>query len=182
LLEIGSTLITLKYAGDLRSPLAFSSEYLMRRLLLACCFVLLLPFVSRAQEPVTGYQLTPELVDAYRDYAIARQQLIYYRQVALPMKRQLVSDATAQTKLELAVLNRRLTDYGPFLAVGDYSSVRTAAENDLLTRNLAAQRLRQLEDADLALMRFGGETDELYQYDVLRAAIRVRAAQAAAAQ
>jgi hypothetical protein len=152
------------------------------RCLLAICLLLSLSLVSHAQEPVAGYQLTPELIDAYRDYAIARQQLIYYRQVTLPMKRQLVSDSKAQTKLELAILNRRLNDYAPFLAVGDYSPIRTAAENDVLTRNLAAQRLHQLEDADLALMRFSGGTDELYQYDVLRAAIRVRAAQAAAAQ
>lgn len=152
------------------------------RFLLAICLVLTLSIVCPAQEQVTGYALTPELVDAYRDYAIARQQLIYYRQVTLPMKRQMVSDATAQTKLEIAVLNRRLTDYAPFLAVGDYSPVRTAAENELLTRNLAAQRLRQLQEADLAPMRFSGENDELYQYDVLRAVVRVRAAQAAAAK
>jgi hypothetical protein len=154
----------------------------MRFLLLALILVLSLPLACHAQEPVTGYALTPELVDAYRDYAIARQQLIYYRQVTLPMKRQMVSDATAQTKLEIAVLNRRLNDYQPFLAVGDYSPVRTAAEDVLLTRNAAAQRLRQLQDADLALMRYSGENDELYQYDVLRAVVRVRAAQAAAAQ
>jgi hypothetical protein len=154
----------------------------MRFLLLALILVLSLPLACHAQEPVTGYALTPELVDAYRDYAIARQQLIYYRQVTLPMKRQMVSDATAQTKLEIAVLNRRLNDYQPFLAVGDYSPVRTAAEDVLLTRNAAAQRLRQLQDADLALMRFSGDSDELYQYDVLRAVVRVRAAQAAAAQ
>jgi hypothetical protein len=151
-------------------------------LLSALCLMLSLSIACHAQEPVTGYALTPELVDAYRDYAIARQKLIYYRQVTLPMQRQMVSDATAQTKLELAVLNRRLTDYVPFLAVGDYSPVRTAAENDLMTRNLVAQRLRQLQDADLGIMRFSGESDELYQYDVLRAVVRVRAAQVAAAQ
>lgn len=154
----------------------------MRHLLLALCLAISLPLACHAQEQVTGYALTPELVDAYRDYAIARQQLIYYRQVTLPMKRQVVSDATAQTRLEIAVLNRRLNDYQPFLAVGDYSPVRTAAEDVLLTRNAAAQRLRQLQDADLALMRFSGDSDELYQYDVLRAVVRVRAAQAAAAQ
>jgi hypothetical protein len=153
----------------------------MRCLLLACCFVLSLSFVCHAEEPVSGYALTTELVDVYRDYAIARQKLIHYRQVILPMQRQMVSDATAQTKLEIAVLNRRLTDYAPFLAVGDYSPVRTAAEDVLLTRNLATQRLGQLQDADLALMRFSGESEELYQYDVLRAVVRVRAAQAAAA-
>jgi hypothetical protein len=164
------------------APARLISEFLMRCLLLACCLVLSLPLVCHAQEPLTRYVLTPELVDAYRDYAIARQKLIHYRQVTLPIKRQLMSDATAQTKLEIAVLNRRLTDYAPFVAVGDYSPVRTAAEDILLTRNLAAQRLGQLQDENLALMRFSGESDELYQYDVLRAVVRVRAAQAAAAQ
>ena len=128
------------------------------------------------------WRLTPELVDAYREYAVARQQLIYYRQVTLPQKRQVITNATAQTQLELAVLNRRLVDYRPFLSVGDYSPVRTAAENELLLRNATAQRLRQCQDAEIALMRFGGERDELYQYDVLRAAIRVRQVQAALGQ
>ena len=155
----------------------------MRRFVIASSFALLLSIAAHAQETVaTGWRLTPELVDAYREYAIARQQLIHYRQVTLPLKRQTIADAMGQTQLEIAVLNRRLTDYQPFLAVGDYSPVRTAAENDLLTRNVAAQRLRQLQDADIALMRFSGESDELYQYDVLRAALQVRAAHAALGQ
>ena len=156
----------------------------MRWFVVACCLILSASSsVAHSQETVTtGWQLTPELVDAYREYAIARQQLIQYRQVTLPLKRQMITNATAQTRLEIAVLNRRLTDYQPFLAVGDYSPVRTAAENDLLTRNAAAQRLRQLQDADIALMRFSGESDELYQYDVVRAALRVRAAHAALGQ
>jgi hypothetical protein len=157
------------------------------RLLFAFCvaFGLFSSFAS-AQEnlPSTpaAVVLTPELVDAYRDYALARQQLIEYRQVTLPMKRQALADVSAQTRLELAVLNRRLGDYRPFLRVGDYSPVRTAAENDFLTRNLTAQQLKQLQEADLALMRYSGEADELYQYDVLRAAVQVYAARAAQGQ
>jgi hypothetical protein len=156
----------------------------MRQFVVAGCFVLSLSCAAaQAQETVApGWQLTPELVEAYRDYAIARQQLIRYRQVTLPLKRQMLADATQQTQLELAVLNRRLADYRPFLVVGEYSPVRTAAENDFLTRNLTAQRLRQLQDEDIALMRFSGGTDELYQYDVLRAALRVRAAHAVLGQ
>lgn len=156
----------------------------MRRFIVAGCLILSLSCVAaKAQETAAaGWQLTPELVDAYREYALARQQLIRYRQVTLPLKRQMLTDATEQTQLELAVLNRRLTDYRPFLAVGDYSPVRTAAENDFLNRNLTTQRLRQLQDEEIALMRFSGETDELYQYDVLRAALRVRAAHAALGQ
>ncbi len=157
------------------------------RLLFSVCvvFVMCSSFAS-AQESLPqdtpAIVLTPELVDAYRDYALARQQLIEYRQVTLPMKRQALADASAQTRLELAVLNRRLADYRPFLRVGDYSPVRTAAENDFLTRNLTAQQLKQLQEADLALMRYSGEADELYQYDVLRAAVRVYAARAAQGQ
>jgi hypothetical protein len=98
------------------------------------------------------------------------------------MKRQAASDAIQQTGLEIAVLNRRLRDYGPVLRLGEYSPVRTAAENDLVTRNLAVQQLRQLQDEDIVLMRFSGETDELYQYDVLRAALRVRMAQSVLGQ
>lgn len=158
----------------------------MRLLLVVCVAFGMCSSFASAQENLpqgtTAIVLTPELVDAYRDYALARQQLIEYRQVTLPMKRQALADATVQTRLELAVLNRRLADYRPFLRVGDYSPVRTAAENDFLTRNLTAQQLKQLQEADLALMRYSGEADELYQYDVLRAAVRVYAARAAQGQ
>jgi hypothetical protein len=153
------------------------------RVLIACLLVLVSAGFVRAQEEVqAGVLLTQELVDAYREYAIARQQLIRYRQVILPMKRQAAADAVEQTRLEIAVLNRRLRDYDPVLRLGEFTPVQTAAENDLMTRNLAVQRLRQLQDDDMALMRFSGETEELYQYDVLRAALRVRLAQAALGQ
>lgn len=154
----------------------------MRPSFAACLLLLFSTISARAQEAPPSWQLTPELVDAYREYALARQQLILYRQVTLPMKRQMLADASEQSRLELAVLGRRLMDYEPFLRVGDYSPVRTAAENDFLTRNVVAQRLRQLEDQELALMRFSGETDELYQFDVLRAAVRVRSVRAALGQ
>lgn len=149
----------------------------MRQFLIICALMNFV-FLETVSAQETQYTvLTPELVDAYREYALARQQLIRYRQVILPMKQQVLANASQQTKLELAVLNRRLADYQPFLAVGDYSPVRTAAENDLLTRNATAQRLRQIQEEEIALMRFRGETDELYQYDVLRAVMRIRAAQ-----
>jgi hypothetical protein len=150
------------------------------RFLNAVLLVLISAGFVRAQQLVgQGVPLTLELVDAYREYAIARQQLIRYRQVIQPMKRQAASDAIDQTRLEIAVLNRRLRDYDPVLRLGEYSLVRTAAENDFLSRNLAIHRLQQLQDEDIVLMRFSGETDELYQYDVLRAALRMRMAQAA---
>ncbi len=156
----------------------------MRRLLIGCCLIFSSAAVHAQQlQTVAGVQpVTPELVDAYREYAIARQQLIHYRQVTLPLKRQMLADATQLAQLQVAVLNRRLADYRPFLAVGEYSPVRTAAENDLVARELTTQRLRQLQEEELALMRFAGESDELYQYDVLRAALRVRAAHAVLGQ
>jgi hypothetical protein len=158
----------------------FFEELFMRRLL-ACLLMLMISAAVRGQETISsGIQLTPEVVDAYREYAIARQRLLQYRQVVLPIKQQTVADAIDQTRWELAVLDRRLRDSAPFLRVGEYSPVRTAVENDFLTRNLAAQRLRQLQDQGIALMRFSGETDELYQFDVLRAALRIREARAAA--
>lgn len=153
------------------------------RLLIGCLLVLISAELVRAQEVVgQGVPLSLELVDAYRDYAIARQQLVRYRQVTLPMKRQAAADAIDQTQFEIAVLNRRLRDYVPVLRLGEFTPVQTAAENDLLTRNLAVQRLRQLQDDEIALVRFSGESDELYQYDVLRAALRVRMARAAFGQ
>lgn len=154
------------------------------RWVIACLLVSFSASVVRAEGEVVQpvILLTPELVDAYRDYAIARQQLVRYRQVILPAKQQMTADAINQTRWEIAILNRRLRDYDPFLRLGEYSPVRTAAENDFLTRNLAVQRLRQLQDDEISLMRFSGDTDELYQYDVLRAAMRVRAAQAMSGQ
>ena len=52
--------------------------------LIACLLVVLVADAARAQETVgQGVPLTVELVDAYREYAIARQQLIRYRQVVV---------------------------------------------------------------------------------------------------
>lgn len=153
------------------------------RLLLSCLLVLVAVSYVRAQENVgQGVVLTPELVEAYREYAIARHQLIRYRQVTLPAKRQTISAAIDQARWEIAILNRRLRDYGPALRLGEHSPVRTAAENDFLARNLTADRLRQLEDAEIALMRFSGAADELYQYDLLRAVLQVQAARTLAGQ
>jgi hypothetical protein len=156
----------------------------MRRLLVGCClFLSCISAQAQQSESIASVrQVTPELADAYREYALARQQLILYRQVTLPLKRQMLADAAQLAKLQVAVLDRRLADYRPFLAVGEYSPLRTAAENDLVAREHIAQRLRQFRDEELALMRFAGESDELYQYDVLRAALRVRAAHAVLGQ
>lgn len=150
------------------------------RLSLVCLVIVLAAGWGRAHEPVgLGTFVTPELATAYRDNAVARQQLIRYRQVTLPLKRQAVAAAIEQTRWEIALLNRRLRDYAPALRVGEFSPARTAAENDMVYLNAALQHLRMLQDEEIALMRFSGATDELYQYDVVRAELRVQAARAA---
>ncbi len=120
-----------------------------------------------------------ELVDAYHEYALARQNLVWYRQVILPQQRQTATDAIQQTTAEAQVLRRRLRDYQPFLAVGRHSPVRTAAENAHLNLLATEQSRRHWQDEETALMRFSGEVDKLYRYEVLRAALRVQAARAA---
>lgn len=159
----------------------------MHRFFCGCLLVLVhvairLPIV-RAAEPtvfqINGVLLTPELVDAYRDYALARQQLLRYRQVVLPLQRQELDRAGELTSKQIAVLVRRLRDYNPFLAVGDYSPVRTAAENDNLALVAAKQNLERIRAEKIALMRYGYLTDEVLQIDVVRAVLRVHSARRA---
>ncbi len=156
----------------------------MHRFLLTILLLILLsPSVEAQQQQsltINGVPLTPELVEAYRDLAIARQRLVHYRQVIQPQKQQALEDAIRLSAAEIAVLQRRLVDYEPFLAVGDYSAVRSAAEYDWLALISEQQNLRELRDKEIAQMRFRGETDDLYVYDVLRAAMRVRVAYASA--
>lgn len=146
------------------------------RLLFSLCIILCFAGLTHAQQPYSpiGYQVTPEIVDAYHQLAMARWQLNYYRQIQLPQQREVINNAVKLAELQTAILNRRLTDYRPFLAVGQYSPVRTAAENDLVAREIAANQLRHLQEKQINVMRFSGEIDELYQYDVLRAALRIQ--------
>ena len=150
--------------------------------LLAPCLLWLLSIGTTvcAAEPaalqIGGTTLTPELVSAYRDLAVARQRLVNYRQSTLPQQRQDLQDATHMLSLRAQILRRRLADYEPFLAVGDYSPVRTAAENDWLELRHTEQRLQQVREQELTQMRQSGTCDDLYVYDVLLAALRVRAA------
>lgn len=134
---------------------------------------------SNAEWKINGVTLTPELVNAYHELAVARQRLIYYRQVSLPQQQRVLEDASRLSAAQILVLRRRLVDYEPFLAVGDYSAIRSEAEFDRLSLLAAQQNLRQLREQELAEMQFRGEKDNLYVYDVLRAAIQVRAAYAA---
>lgn len=115
-----------------------------------------------------------EVLAAYLDYATARQNLIEYRQVVVPRERQSVADASEITAAQIRILQRRLADYRPFLAVGEYSPVRTAAENDALALKVAGQNLRHLQDARIAQMRFAGNPDRLYQQQLLLAAYRLQ--------
>ncbi len=134
---------------------------------------------SNAEWKINGVTLTPELVNAYHELAIARQRLIYHRQVSLPQQQRALEDASRLSAAQILVLRRRLVDYEPFLAVGDYSAVRSAAEYDWLSLLSEQRKLRELREQELAEMQFRGEKDDLYVYDILRAAMRIRAAYAA---
>ena len=151
----------------------------MRRLIAGLLVLLAAERIDAQETAVVAMPLTPDLVEAYHEYAVARHNLIYYRQVTAPMKRQAVAAAMDRTRRDIAVLDRRLRSYAPVLLAGEFTPADTAAENDWLVRRQAAERLSYLQDQDIALMRLQGSTDELYQYEVLRAALRVRAAHAA---
>ena len=51
-------------------------------------------------------------------------------------------------------MQRRLADYQPFLAAGDYSPVRTAAENDWLSLQAVERNWHQLRNQEIIRMRF----------------------------
>jgi len=121
--------------------------------------------------------ISVDLVDAMVEWETARQQLIEYRQITLPSKRRALDDAIRQAEAELRIVNRRIRDYRPFLRVGDYSAVRLDAEYADMGRMEIEQELRELREARIHLMRFSHQTDQLYQLELLRAALRVRAAQ-----
>ena len=127
-----------------------------------------------ADQPAPVLVVTPELVDAHRDYQLARMRWQQYRLVELPRQRRALADQTRLLDAEARVLRRRVRDYRPFLEVGRYSPARTAAENDRLALVSTEQRLRQLREERINAMRFSGQQAQLYELDVLRAALRLR--------
>lgn len=142
---------------------------------------------AQAEEAIVGVPVEPkiatqvvtlELIQAHQEYQLAKLRRHEYRFVTLPRERRQLDDHVRLTEAEIAVLRRRLRDYRPFLQVGQYSVVRTAAENHGLALVAAEQRLRQLKDTKIGLMRFTRQNNQLYQLDVLQAATRLALAKA----
>ena len=128
--------------------------------------------------PVAGQIVSLQLIDAHREYQLAKLALHEYRFVTLPEQRRQLDDEIDLTRTELAVLDRRLRDYRPFLEVGDYSPVRTAAESHHLALVAAGQRLRHLQEQRIARLRLTRQQIQLYQLDIMRAAARMALARA----
>ncbi len=159
----------------------------MRPLLLMSCLLsivcTLFTVEAYAAEPgVTGQIVSLELIDAHREYQAAKLQLREYRFVAIPQRRRQLDQQSKYAAAEIAVLRRRLRDYQPFLRVGDYSPVRTAAESNRLALLETEQRLQQIKDEKLALLRRSRQQSQLYQLDLLRAATRMALAKQALIQ
>lgn len=129
-----------------------------------------------------GQVVTLDLIDAHREYQAAKLRMHEYRFVTLPQQRLLLDQQIKLTSAEIAVLNRRLRDYQPFLRVGDYSPVRTAAESHGLALIVAGQRLQQIKDGQRALLRLSRQQGQLYRLDVLRASTRMSLAKGALVQ
>lgn len=117
--------------------------------------------------------LTPELIEAHHAYQLAQLRWQQYRFQELPQKRQLLDQQIRSSEAAITVLKRRIRDYRPFLQVGRYSPVRTAAENDRLALLTVEQELKLLRTQRINLMWFQRQNGELYQLDVLRTASRV---------
>ncbi len=118
--------------------------------------------------------ITPELVEAHYQFQLAQLRLQQYRHVELPRYRKLLDSQVRLSESEIQVLQRRVRDYRPFLQVGRYSPVRTAAENDRLALQATEAQLQQLRDQRLNLMRYSRQQSQLYQLEVLRAAARIQ--------
>jgi len=155
----------------------------MRYLLLIASLLVSFPVVLQAEtapEEIFGEAvptpivITPELIEAYQAYQLAQLRWQQYRLVELPRQRQLLDGQVRLLDSELQVLKRRWRDYRPFLLVGDYSPVRTAAENNRLTLQATEQQLKLLKNERINLMRFRRQHGQLYRLEVLRAATRVR--------
>lgn len=124
--------------------------------------------------------ITPELVAAHQAYQLAQSRWQQYRFVHLPRQRQLLDDQLRFSEAEVQVLQRRRRDFRPFLQVGRYSPVETAAEDNSLALIVAEQNVRKLRLDRINLMRYSRHDARQYQLDVLRTAARVRQVMAAA--
>lgn len=147
----------------------------MRALCLGLVVVLLSSAaVVRAEEQVQGVVvITPELIEAQYALQLAQAKVRDYQFVELPAMRRELDNQVELAETEIAILSGRLRDYRPFLRVGEYSPVRTAAESHYLALRAAEQRLEQLKDARIALVRNTRQQFTLYNLEVLHAATRV---------
>ena len=126
---------------------------------------------ANAQEEIQGrLVITPELVDAHLAYKAAQAKVRNYQHVVLPNARRGLDEQIRLAQTEINVLRRRLRDYRPFLRVGEFSPVRTAAESHLLSLVAAEQRLRQLRDDRINLMRTTRQQYDLMNLEIVRAA------------
>ena len=105
--------------------------------------------------------LTVELIQAHLEYQQAKLRRHEYRFVSLPRQRRQLDNQIRLAEAEIAVLKRRLRDYRPFLRVGEYSPVRTAAESHQLSLIAAEQRLEQLKNDRIGLDRLTRQRNEL---------------------
>lgn len=140
------------------------------------------PLTSQAHEPAEEVHgkaqpapivITPELIEAHQAYQLAQLRWQQYRFQEIPRQRQLLDNQVRLGESELRVLRRRVRDYRPFLQVGRYSPVRTAAENDRLALQAVEQQVKLLRTERINQMRFSRQHNQLYQLDVLRTAARV---------
>ena len=145
------------------------------RCLLTCLALCFSCFSSlHAEEEIQGrIVITSELVEAHMAYKAAQARVRNYQHAVLPNARRGLDEQIRLTQTEISVLRGRLRDYRPFLRVGEYSPVRTAAESHLLALVNAEQRLRQLKDDRIALMRTTRQQYDMYNLEILRAAARL---------
>lgn len=135
---------------------------------------------ATGEEQSVRIVLTPELVEAHYAHQLALARWRQYRYREMHSERRLLDDEIRLSKAEIQVLERRLRDYQPFLQVGRHSPVRTAAENDQLALLYIRQALRQQQDARLDQIRERRQTAQLYELEVLHAALKYRQALAEA--
>ena len=148
------------------------------RLSIVRAFLLVLWFsglsAARAEEKVEGRPvIAPELVAAHHALQSARQQAHEYQFVALPAARRSLDEQRRLAALEIRILRGRLRDYRPFLRVGEYSPVRTAAESHHLSLVASESRLRRLRDEQIALMRSSRQQLRIYNLEMLHAATQL---------
>ncbi len=145
------------------------------------------PSAVRAEEEQVERRqvIAPELVEAYYALQSARLKVHEYQFVTLPAARRALDQEQRLAQAEIQILKSRLRDYRPFLRVGEYSPVRTAAQSHRLSLLAAEGRSRQLLDERIALMRSRRQQSRLYNLEALYAAAQlaeIRREQAAVKQ